>query len=119
MRSFVLRPTRSARHFAGRGPGHKHASAVPAAEAAAVETTLAVTQDETRFPLFRDKFPLQLLAFLRFARISDVGELAKATFDRDVAVSPQNEYEVLQLVMADLRDRLQAYSYDQVHRSPV
>jgi hypothetical protein len=66
------------------------------------------------FPLYLDKFPIQLLNYLRFTRIQDIGELAKARFDQDVIISQQNEYEVLQLVMGDLRERLQGYRDNQV-----
>ena len=71
-------------------------------------------QDKELFPLYIDRFPIQLLAFLRLARIQDVAQLASATFERDVIISPLNEYEVLQLVMGDLRERLQEYLDNQV-----
>ena len=34
---------------------------------------------------------------------------AQVSFDRDVIISPVNEYEVLQLLMGDCRDLLSAY----------
>lgn len=71
-------------------------------------------QDKELFPLYVDRFPIQLLAFLRFARIQDVAQVASTAFDRDVIISPLNEYEVLQLVMGDLRERLQEYLDNQV-----
>ena len=33
----------------------------------------------------------------------------QVSFDRDVIISPSNEYEVLQLLMGDCRDLLSAY----------
>lgn len=71
-------------------------------------------QDTETFPIYKERFPIQLLNFIRFSRIQDVGELAKVQFEADVIISPQNEYEVLQLVMADLRERLQGYRENQV-----
>ena len=66
-------------------------------------------QDKEEYPLYEERFPIQLLNYLRFSRIQDVAQLAKVSFDKDVIISPENEYEVLQLVMADLRERLQGY----------
>jgi hypothetical protein len=74
-------------------------------------------QDKELFPLCIDRFPIQLLSFLRFARIQDVAQLARASFEQDVIISPMNEYEVLQLVMAELRERLQEYLANQVRRT--
>ena len=70
-------------------------------------------QETEIFPMYKERFPIQLLTFIRFSRIQDIGELAKVQFDQDVIISPQNEYEVLQLVMADLRERLQGYRENQ------
>lgn len=78
-----------------------------------------VLQETEIFPLYKEKFPIQLLNFVRFSRIQDIGELAKVQFDNDVIISPQNEYEVLQIVMADLRERLQGYRENQVCSSPL
>jgi hypothetical protein len=61
------------------------------------------------YPLYEERFPIEMLNYLRMARIQDVAQLAKLSFDKDVIISPENEYEVLQLVMADLRERLQGY----------
>eukprot|EP00887_Chlorella_sp_A99_P004667 scaffold4.g4667.t1 len=72
------------------------------------------------FPITQDGITTQQLAYLRLARLQDPAQLAKArtlcsalsfciTFDHDEVVTVENEYEVLQLMMADLRDRLQAY----------
>lgn len=71
-------------------------------------------QETEIYPMYKERFPIQLLNFIRFSRIQDIGELAKVQFDNDVMISPQNEYEVLQLVMADLRERLQGYRENQV-----
>lgn len=73
-----------------------------------------MVQETEIYPMYKERFPIQLLNFIRFSRIQDIGELAKVQFDSDVIISPQNEYEVLQLVMADLRERLQGYRENQV-----
>ena len=73
-----------------------------------------LVQDNEAFPLYIDRFPIQLLAFLRFSRIQDAMQLAQASFEKDVIISPLNEYETLQLVMGELRERLQAYLDGQV-----
>ncbi|KAL4859859.1 Nucleolar GTP-binding protein 1 [Chlorella vulgaris] len=65
------------------------------------------------FPIFEDRIATQQLVFLRLSRLQDPAQLAKARridFATDTIVSPENEYEILQLMMADLRDRLQAYA---------
>jgi len=62
------------------------------------------------FPVFADKFPNQLLAYLRLARVSDPALFAKVSFDTDVELSQMNEYEILQLLMGDCRERLQEYT---------
>lgn len=77
--------------------------------------------------------PNQLLAYMRLSRLQDPGELvsatggwglglgvltssrcqqAKVSFLRDSMVSQSNEYEILMLVMADMRERLQAYELE-------
>ena len=75
---------------------------------------MAIVQEEEVFPLYQDRFPIQMLGYLRFSRIQDVAQFAKSSFDRDVIISQENEYEVLQLVMADIRDRMSAYIESQV-----
>eukprot|EP00892_Ulva_mutabilis_P004342 jgi/Ulvmu1/227/UM001_0231.1 len=78
------------------------------------EVLMAMNMQETEiYPMYKERFPIQLLSFIRFSRIQDIGELAKVQFDQDVIISPQNEYETLQLVMADLRERLQGYRENQ------
>jgi len=61
------------------------------------------------FPVRRDALPTQLLSFLRLARVQDAAQFARVSFEADVIVSQVNEYEVLQLLMGDCRDRLSAY----------
>jgi histone-lysine N-methyltransferase SETD3 len=62
------------------------------------------------FPVFEDRLSVQHLAFARLARVADAAQLAKITFEADVIVSVENEYEVLQLMMGDLRERQQGYA---------
>lgn len=61
------------------------------------------------FPITVDGMPLQLLAYLRMARIVESAEFTRVNFEEDVIISPNNEYEVLQLLLADCRDRFTAY----------
>jgi len=61
------------------------------------------------FPIFEDRMATQHLAYMRLARLTDPAQFIKISFEQDVIITPENEYEVLQLVMADLRDRMQAY----------
>ena len=56
-----------------------------------------------------DRFPGQLLAYLRLSRVTEAADLMSVRFDADSPVSQMNEYEVLQLMMGDLRERLAAY----------
>jgi protein-histidine N-methyltransferase len=58
-----------------------------------------------RFPLFPDRLATQHLAYLRLSRVSDPMQLVSVKFDEDSVVSPENEYEILQLMMGDLRER--------------
>lgn len=67
-------------------------------------------ESRQRFPLFEDRFPSQLLSFMRLARLQDAAQLPRATFGSDTIISQANEYEVLMLLMADCRDRLAAYA---------
>lgn len=62
------------------------------------------------FPIYEDRLATQHLAFLRMARITDPALFAKVSFEEDSIVSQENEYEVLQLIMADARELLQGYS---------
>ncbi|CAG9467763.1 unnamed protein product [Pedinophyceae sp. YPF-701] len=68
-----------------------------------------LSADNQEFPLFADRMPNQLLSYLRLSRVQDPAELAKISFEQDALVSQMNEYEVLQLLMADLRDMISAY----------
>ncbi|PNH12803.1 hypothetical protein TSOC_000234 [Tetrabaena socialis] len=63
-----------------------------------------------RFPVYADRMPIQLLAYLRLARIGDPALLAKVSFDKDVELSQMNEYEILQILMGDCRERLAVYT---------
>jgi hypothetical protein len=71
-------------------------------------------QEKEVFPLYRDRFPVQMLSFLRLSRVQDPAELAKISFDRDSVVSQMNEYEVLQLVMGEVQTRSSEYIDNQV-----
>jgi len=62
-----------------------------------------------QFPVYADRFPVQLLAYLRLSRIQDPALMAKVTFEQDVVITQMNEYEVLQLLMGECRERLAAY----------
>lgn len=61
------------------------------------------------FPVYGDRFPNQLLAYLRLSRISEPNDMMKLRFDRDTVISQMNEYETLQLMMGDCRERLAGY----------
>ncbi|KAK9790329.1 hypothetical protein WJX73_000550 [Symbiochloris irregularis] len=61
------------------------------------------------YPVYQDRMPVQLMAYLRLSRMQNAAELAAANLEKDVVVSPMNEYEVLQLLLAECRDRLTAY----------
>eukprot|EP01024_Parvocaulis_polyphysoides_P018683 TRINITY_DN18291_c1_g3_i1.p1 TRINITY_DN18291_c1_g3~~TRINITY_DN18291_c1_g3_i1.p1 ORF type:complete len:316 (-),score=22.75 TRINITY_DN18291_c1_g3_i1:137-1084(-) len=67
---------------------------------------------EQQFPIMQDRIPLQLLSYLRLSRIQDAAQIAKVSFDQDVIITQSNEYEILQLLMAECRDRLSAYQND-------
>ena len=61
------------------------------------------------FPIFEDRFTTQHLAFLRMSRLTDAAQMAKVSFENDVIISQENEYEILQLLMGDMREALQGY----------
>lgn len=65
--------------------------------------------DQQEFPVYRDRFPIQLLAYLRLARVQDTGELMKVDFEDDGIISQLNEYETLQILMGDCRDILSGF----------
>jgi len=62
------------------------------------------------FPLSAFAMPTQLLAYMRLQRITEAAELARVRFDADSPVSQLNEYEVLQLMLAEARERLAGYA---------
>jgi histone-lysine N-methyltransferase SETD3 len=49
------------------------------------------------FPIFEDRFTMQHLAYLRMSRLTDPAQMAKVSFEDDVIISQENEYEILQL----------------------
>ena len=61
------------------------------------------------FPLYEDRFPLQLLSFLRLARIQDSAQLANVDMGTDKSVSEMNEYEVLMLLLSETNQKLTAF----------
>jgi len=61
------------------------------------------------FPIYTDKMPFQLLAYLRMSRITNPMELAMISFAKDQKVSDINEYETLMLMVGECRDRLANY----------
>ena len=65
--------------------------------------------DGVDFPITATAMPLQLLGYLRLARVADSAALASVSFDADVIVSPANEYEVLQLLLNECKERLTTY----------
>ena len=46
--------------------------------------------------MYEDRLPQQLLTYMRLARLQDPAQLPLIDFERDVAVTELNEYEVLQ-----------------------
>mmetsp|Transcript_6642 Transcript_6642/g.16505 ORF Transcript_6642/g.16505 Transcript_6642/m.16505 type:complete len:515 (-) Transcript_6642:145-1689(-) len=68
-----------------------------------------MSADGQDFPVFADRMPLQLLAYMRFARVQEPSELMTVSFEEDRIVSPMNEYEILQLLMGDTREKLGEY----------
>ena len=61
------------------------------------------------FPIYEDRLATQHLAYLRMSRLTDAAQMAKVSFEEDVIISQENEYEILQLIMGDLREWLQNY----------
>jgi protein-histidine N-methyltransferase len=64
---------------------------------------------DQKFPVYKDRMPREFLSYLRFARVTNSEELFACSFTEDKIISPMNEYETLQLLMADCRDRMSAY----------
>lgn len=79
------------------------------AQKAEILTAAGLDPNGQAFPVRRDALPTQLLSYLRLARVQDPAQFARVSFDADVIVSQMNEYEVLQLLMGDCRERLAAY----------
>ncbi|CAK9209642.1 unnamed protein product [Sphagnum troendelagicum] len=61
------------------------------------------------FPLYADRFPTQLLTYMRLVRLQDPALFSKVIFDRDVILDQANEYEVLMILMGECRSRLGNY----------
>ena len=61
------------------------------------------------FPIYEDRLANQHLAYLRMSRLTDPAQMAKVSFEEDIIISQENEYEILQLLMGDLRELLQNY----------
>jgi len=61
------------------------------------------------FPVYADRMPNQLLAYVRLSRVQDPALFAKVSFEEDIVLSQMNEYESLQLLMGDCRERLSGY----------
>lgn len=61
------------------------------------------------FPIYEDRLATQHLAYLRMSRLTDPAQMARVSFEDDVIISQENEYEILQLLMGDLREMLQKY----------
>jgi hypothetical protein len=61
------------------------------------------------FPLYADRFPTQLLTYMRLVRLQDPALFSKIIFDRDVILDQANEYEVLMILMGECRSRLGNY----------
>lgn len=67
-------------------------------------------KNREEFPIFADRIATQHLAYLRFSRLTDAAQFPAVSFETDNIISPENEYEILQLLMGDLRERLQGYA---------
>ena len=75
----------------------------------AILGSLGYAPSRQPFPIAADRMPLGLLAYLRLARVADAAALAAVSFTADTPVSATNEYEVLQLLLGECRDRLAGY----------
>ena len=56
--------------------------------------------DPSSFPLFPDRFPRQLIAFMRLQRLADAAQLAGLSFVNDSALGEMNEYESLSVLLS-------------------
>lgn len=79
-----------------------------AAKAASLAAA-GLAPDGQAFPFTGDALPNQLMGYLRLSRVTDAAELAAVRLDRDAPVSQLNEYEVLQLMLQEVRERLAGY----------
>lgn len=77
---------------------------------ASILTELGFEASTVEFPVAADRISTQHLAFLRLSRLTNAAQFPLVQFDADVIISQENEYEVLQLLMADVRERLQGYA---------
>ena len=76
---------------------------------AGVLAELGYDADNQVFPIHQDRFPTQLLNYLRLSRVADIALLAKLSMDEDIILSQMNEYETLQLLMSDVRNRMEGF----------
>jgi histone-lysine N-methyltransferase SETD3 len=61
------------------------------------------------FPLYLDRFPTQLLTYMRLSRLQDPALFSKIVFEKDIMLDQANEYEVLMILMGECRTRLGNY----------
>ncbi|KAG0600309.1 hypothetical protein M758_11G023400 [Ceratodon purpureus] len=61
------------------------------------------------FPLYLDRFPTQLLTYMRLSRLQDPALFSKIVFEKDIMLDQANEYEVLMILMGECRSRLEKY----------
>lgn len=55
-------------------------------------------EEKNEFPVYENRFPVQMLAFMRLARIQDSAQLASVNFVKDIPVDTDNEYESLKIL---------------------
>ena len=77
---------------------------------AAILEELGFEPSNIEFPVAADRISTQHLAYLRLSRLTNAAQFPLVQFDADVVISQENEYEILQLLMADVRERLQGYA---------
>jgi len=61
------------------------------------------------FPLYLDRFPTQLLTYIRLSRLQDPALFSKIVFEKDIMLDQANEYECLMILMGECRTRLGNY----------
>lgn len=69
----------------------------------------AMLDSPQTFPLYLDRFPTQLLTYMRLSRLQDPALFPKIVFDKDIMLDQANEYECLQLLMGECRTKLGNY----------